>query len=50
MGKIPQRALRQYGRPEPMDLSGIREIRKGAYKNCSKLGHYMREYRNRPRE
>ncbi len=39
-----QRAPRQYGGPELMDLSGTRETKKGAYRNYSKLGHYAREY------
>ena len=50
VGRIPQRAPRQYNGPEPMDLSGTRETKKGACRNCGKSGHYAREYRSRPRE
>ena len=28
-GKVLQRVLRQYGRPEPIDLSGTKETKKG---------------------
>ncbi len=40
----------KYSRPEPIDLNGIRETRKGACRNCRKVGHYIRECRSRPRE
>jgi len=33
-----------------MDLSGTKEKKKGTYRNCGKLGHYIREYRSRLRE
>ena len=49
--KKPQQAPRQwYGGPEPMDLSSTREKRKGAYKGCGKIGHYIKDYRSKPRE
>jgi len=41
MGKTPQRAPKQYRGLKPIDLSGTRETKKGAYRNCSKLGHYI---------
>jgi len=46
-----QQVLKQwYGGPELIDLSGIREKRKGAYKSCGKIGYYIRDYRSKPRE
>ena len=33
-----------------MDLSGIREKRKGACKGCKKIGYYIRNCRNKPKE
>ena len=33
-----------------MDLSGITEKRKGACRGCGKIGHYIRDYRSKPRE
>ena len=33
-----------------MDLSGIKEKRKGAYKGCGKLGHYIKDCKSKPRE
>ena len=33
-----------------MDLSGIKEKRKGAYRGCRKIGHYTRDYKSKPRE
>ena len=50
MGRTPQRSGRQYNRLEPIDLSGTKEKKKGAYRNCGKLGHYTRECKSRFRE
>ena len=50
INKAPQRAPKQYNSLKLMDLSGTREKKKGACRNYSKLGHYTREYKNRPRE
>jgi len=33
-----------------MDLSGTREKRKGVYKSCGKIGYYIRNCKNKPRE
>jgi len=33
-----------------MDLNSIKEKRKGAYKSYGKIGHYTKDYRNKPRE
>ena len=33
-----------------MDLSGIREKREGACKEYKKQGHYIKDYRSRPKE
>ncbi len=40
VGRAPQRALRQYNRLEPIDLSSTKETKRGAYRNCGKLRHY----------
>ena len=41
MLKKPQQTLKQwYGGLELMDLSGTKEKKKGACRNCGKLGHY----------
>ena len=50
MGRILQRIIKQYNKLELIDLSSNKEKKKGAYRNYSKLGHYMQEYRSRPRE
>ncbi len=49
-GRTLQRILRHYNNPKPIDLSGTKEKKKGAYRNCSKLGHYARECKSRLRE
>ena len=41
IGKTPQRALRQYSRPELIDLSGTKEIKKGTCQNCGKYKYYI---------
>ena len=33
-----------------MDLSGIKEKRKGACKGCGKTSYYIRDYRSKPKE
>ena len=33
-----------------MDLSNIKEKRKGAYKGYKKIGHYTKDYKSKPRE
>ena len=33
-----------------MNLSGTKEKRKGAYRGCRKIGYYIKDYRNKPRE
>ena len=33
-----------------MDLSSIKEKRKGACKGCKKIGHYVKDYKSKPRE
>ena len=43
MGRVLQRAVRQYNKLELIDLSGIKEKKKGAYRSCSKLRHYIQE-------
>ena len=41
IGRVPQRAPRQYNRPKLIDFSGTKEMKKGTYWNCSKYRHYM---------
>jgi len=41
VGRALQRAVRQYNELKPIDLSGTKEKKKGAYRNCGKLKHYM---------
>ena len=43
---MPQRAPKQYGGLELIDLSSTKETRKGAYRNCGKLGHYKGHQNN----
>jgi len=51
MPKKLQQVLKQwYGGLKPMDLSGIREKRKGVCKGCKKIGYYIRDYKSKPRE
>ena len=33
-----------------MDLNSIKEKRKGAYRGCRKIGDYIRDCRNKPKE
>ncbi len=33
-----------------MDLSGIKEKKKGACRGYKKIGHYIKDYKNKPKE
>ena len=33
-----------------MDLSGIKEKRKGACRDCGKIGYYAKDCKSKPRE
>jgi len=51
MPKKPQQVLKQWYRGlEPMDLSGIKEKRKGAYKGYGKIGYYTRDCKSKPKK
>jgi len=41
IGRVLQRAPRQYGGPKPIDLSGTKEIKRGTCWNYGKYGHYI---------
>ncbi len=33
-----------------MDLSSIKEKRKGAYRGCKKIGYYIKDCKSKPKE
>jgi len=51
MPKKPQQVPKQwYKGLKLMDLSGIREKKKGACKSCKKTSYYIKDYKSKPRE
>ena len=46
INKAPQRAPKQYSRPEPIDLSGTRENKKFTYRKYRKPGYYTNNCRS----